>query len=316
VCRRGRGSEVLACRALVGRSLNLRHALFAVLCLSRATETFAGAFEDDRQYGNSPVFVTARVYTGRVATRRCFEMTIEQCSTLAAVPESLKCQARNDGMQICYGQKKLYRGTGTANSSIGPEWREFQLRDGKVMGEWAVVQIVETMALGASPDTAQRYCEDFGARGINPWGQFPCNGVEPFGTLPSLPRDGPKFSRAYSPDELSQIAMTVQVMQGCLQSVPSLRGRGAPVYARWRQVRADVVGFMESALASEIAKNVAGALANGADAQQRQQCGGYVTMLDRQSRAVNAQVQDAGINLCGVQSRVNVPTAWGAKWCS
>jgi hypothetical protein len=120
-------------------------------------------------------------------------------------------------------------------------------------------------------------------------GLSPCKDVEPIGPLPPLPSDGPKFSREYGPKELAQIASTVQLMRVCMLTVPTLRAEAAPVYARWQESRADVVGFMEAALATEIARSAAEAPQHGTDGERRRHCGSFVTSLDRQSRPADVR---------------------------
>jgi hypothetical protein len=143
-----------------------------------------------------------------------------------------------------------------------------------------VVQVVETLQLGAQPESAERRCEGFGSIGLGP-----CDGVEPILPLPPAPDMGPTFSRTYSTSELAEIAGTVQMLQYCLQSTPDLRAEGERIYRAWRGPRAEVAEFMETALADDIVKTVARDAPNAVGSQGYEQCGAMYTAFESRSRA-------------------------------
>jgi len=240
------------------------------------------AYLTDRKYEGMRATGFTRVFIGRAPSNRCSGSTLEQCQSALAIRENLKCQERAAGVWQCLGRKKLYRGTGMDNRALGLESLDLRVIDGRITGESVVVQIVETLQLGAQPDQAERRCEDFGANGFGS-----CAGVEPITPLPPAPTTGPKFSRPYSRDELAGIAGTVQMMQYCMQSMPDLRAAGEPIYQRWRNPRADVAGFMETELATDIAAAIARSAPVTVDSQDHELCGGTFAAIDMQTRPAN-----------------------------
>jgi hypothetical protein len=230
----------------------------------------------------------SRLYPGRMSTQRCLGYTLEQCQTLPAVVEKYECRTRGDGMMVCDGKRQLFLGTESDHQPIGPEQREFRLRDGKIEAEWAVVQMVEELVFGAQPETATRRCERFGEVGLSD-----CQGVVALGALPPLARGAASFSRAYTPEELSGIAGTVQMIQSCIQGVPEIRQDAEAAYARWRASRADAVAFMETRLLPTITAAVAANQAGPVDFQAKTTCGAIIVSLDMQSRAPNPKFTTA-----------------------
>jgi len=88
---------------------------------------------------------------------------------------------------IYYGKKTLYRGTGESNVAVGPEWREYTVRGGRVVEEFEIVQVIE---FGSPwlPFEPEKRCEDYGVEGASD-----CIGVVPFGPVPELTRSKPPF---------------------------------------------------------------------------------------------------------------------------
>jgi hypothetical protein len=230
----------------------------------------------------------SRLYPGRMSTQRCLGYTLQQCQTLPAVVEHYECRTRDDEIAVCDGQRQLFLGTESDHKAIGPERREFRLRDGKIEAEWEVVQMVEELVFGAQPETAIRRCERFGGVGLSD-----CQGVEPLGALPAPTINAPSFSRVYSPEELSGIAGTIQFIQSCIYGVPEIRKDAETAYARWRDPRADVVEYMETRVMPAITAAVAASKARPVDAQAKRMCGGMIVGLDMQSRAPNPKLATA-----------------------
>ena len=240
-------------------------------------------YKTDRGFSGMSFSVFSRVYPGRMPTQNCIGETLHECAARGRL-DNLDCQPRADGILICNGKRNLFRGTDTDSKPTGPERRELRLRDGKIEAEWVVIQIVEELTFGAQPETATRRCESFGTPGLSP-----CVDVAPIGPLPPPARAAPTFGRRYTPDELSGIAMTVHIMQWCMQGSPDLRNSIEPIYAHWREPRADVVGFMEAKLASEIADAVEKIPGGKIGSPEYAQCGQMLTSLDRQGRPPNRE---------------------------
>jgi hypothetical protein len=90
---------------------------------------------------------------------RCIHQSIEACIKTYGEPAERRQLAQGDEMLVYFGTKQLYRGTAQSNQSIGPEWSEHIAKNGRIVSEFQIVQVVEVGIFWAPEGQG---CEDFG----------------------------------------------------------------------------------------------------------------------------------------------------------
>jgi hypothetical protein len=156
-----------------------------------------------------------RVYIGKKQTNECLGGTLEQCVKKLGKPGKTERTNKNQLRLTFYGTKNLYRGTGTNNKSIGPEWREVLVVEEKIVDEYSVFQIIE---IGYSWDTNQAgnsadiSCEQYGECKT----MF-CSGITPVQPVPQLPKP-PEVAMKYTSEEKASLYLQLWTLEICAES--------------------------------------------------------------------------------------------------
>lgn len=142
-------------------------------------------YQSDRQWddlrGGRAAMQIERLYLGQRQHNACLGNAVARCARAHERVERDGSDADGAERWIVYGKKILYRGTGAENVAVGPERREIAVRDGKVIREIEVVQVVENGSPWVEGDTRQM-CESWGAKNTSS-----CIGVTPYGPVPAAP---------------------------------------------------------------------------------------------------------------------------------
>lgn len=127
-----------------------------------------------------------RLYPGKTSIgrlpweRNCSDLrTAAACIKRYGQPDELRTTPDGDEILVYYGTKQLYRGTGSLNDAVGREWTEHTVRDGKIVGESQVIQVIEWGYSWQADASAQRSCENFNVKGTSL-----CGTIEPVGPVP------------------------------------------------------------------------------------------------------------------------------------
>src|SRR5436190_7903895 len=136
-----------------------------------------------------------RVYLGRRHTNMnsCDGYRSDECIRWQGEPSERRHPSPREEHLIYYGKKILYRGTGESNTAVGPEWRDYLLRDGKVVDPVEIVQNVELGYPWVS-SAPERSCEAYGERDPRD-----CLGVEPIDPVPPMKPPKPPFDLGCPP---------------------------------------------------------------------------------------------------------------------
>ena len=101
-------------------------------------------YQSDRQWRDLPggraAMLIRRLYLGKQHSNTCLGNLKEQCLRWQGEPTERREVSAGEEHLLYYGKKTLYRGTGASNAAVGPEWREYTLREGKVVDEFEIVQ--------------------------------------------------------------------------------------------------------------------------------------------------------------------------------
>jgi hypothetical protein len=155
-----------------------------VIGMLMLTTPAAGDYRADRRLSGVETYGrrVLRVYLARQRSSTCVGMPAERCLTSRGPADERTRSADGTERLIHHGTKTLYRGTGDSNFAVGPEWREWTIRDGRVIAAFEVVQVSQTgypWLPSAAPDGQ---CETYGRED-----RTYCGDIEPVGTVPDLP---------------------------------------------------------------------------------------------------------------------------------
>jgi len=155
-------------------------------------------YQSDRQWRDLPggraAMLIRRLYLGKQHSNTCLGNLEEQCLRWQGEPTERREVSAGEEHLLYYGKKTLYRGTGASNAAVGPEWREYTLREGKVVDEFEIVQVME---FGSPwlPVKPEQVCEPYGMKG-----SLSCTGVVvPFGPVPEVTPSKPPFDFSCPP---------------------------------------------------------------------------------------------------------------------
>lgn len=147
-------------------------------------------FASDRKLADSPGILSTpkikRLYPAKTSIgrlpweRNCSDLrTAAACIKRFGQPDERRRTPDGDEILVFYGEKQLYRGTGSHNSAVGREWTEHTAREGKIVGEFQVIQVIEWGYSWQDDALTQRSCENFDVKGTSL-----CSTIEPVGPVP------------------------------------------------------------------------------------------------------------------------------------
>ena len=190
----------------------------------------------------------SRLFIGIDETNRCLGGKLSICEEKTGSVKSIDdIEVVGEGEVIVriYGEKNLYLGTGENNQSIGPEWREFRVINGKIVEEYSYVQLLEHgYSWNARPfvelPNRNYSCESYGKCGAHL-----CFGVEPIEPIPELPTP-PEIVKKYSPQEIGNRFFELVFFESCSRLSERSRIKTEPVYKRWKNEAHELVDMLES----------------------------------------------------------------------
>lgn len=214
-------------------------------------------FLDDRPYSNSNLGLgdlfppIRRLYIGKDSTRKCLGTTVSQCVERIGQPSNSETISENEMLVKFYGKKNLYLGTGADNKSIGPEWREMRVVNGKIVEEHSFVQIIEH---GYSwndqpynPDNLRRgsgkkryRTELFGKYNV-----LVRVGLTPVEPVPKLPEIS-KVTKNYTEDEKLSYYFRLLLLDNCSALSKDLDFKASRIQNKWSKTIPGLIDILKS----------------------------------------------------------------------
>src|SRR5262249_4500384 len=112
---------------------------------------------------------------------------VEDCIRYQGRPDERRRVSPDEEHLIYRGPKTLYRGTGEANTAVGPEWKEYVVRGGQIVEGFAAVQVMEAGYPWLAEAGAEQHCEAYGHRNTKS-----CGDITPLGAVPARPKQTEK----------------------------------------------------------------------------------------------------------------------------
>src|SRR5262245_45629611 len=142
--------------------------LLAFLLLAATPPMARGDYLSDRHWPHLPPGRRAgrqvlRVYVARESINDC-PRRVEDCIRYQGRPDERRRVSPDEEHLIYRGPKTLYRGTGEANTAVGPEWKEYVVRGGQIAEQFAAVQVMETGYPWLAEAGAEEHCEAYGKK--------------------------------------------------------------------------------------------------------------------------------------------------------
>ena len=228
----------------MSQSLKTAIVVFVLLTYSTAPANF----HSDRSYadtdGLSPPI--SRLYVGKQRSNKCLGFTIHQCvnklgpyQNSEIVPESGEVLVR------FHGKKNLYVGTGEINHSIGPEWREMRVVNGKIIEESIYVQIIEhgySWDTRPSKQSGDRIysCETYGKNNT-----LSCYGLTPIEPIPQLP-ELPEIVKNYKPQEIFKYFFQLLTLERCSNLSREYEDKTSKVFAKWQNSAPKLIEMLKA----------------------------------------------------------------------
>jgi hypothetical protein len=166
-------------------------------------------------------------------SKQCVGST-DGCKRLLGNPDKTVARSEREKSLVFYGRKRLYRGTGSANKPIGPEWRELRVVNGKVVEDFSAVQIMEAGYSWFADERKRPAGENYTCESYGKCNASSCSGVTPIGAIPPL-RERPKLAKSYSNEELSSLYLQFVMLRTCDRLSDEYKRIGADLMATMRK---------------------------------------------------------------------------------